>query len=504
MHVCNRITFGPTPALMASLTNGSLTPLQFINQQLVVNASAPDPNPDIAALENQLIALGLLPAVQNQSGNEIGMQGMGSIRAAFAANQLNEVMTRFWNQHFNRSLSQIQFAGPLFVGGLGQARATFFMKEDEEFYRQNAMGFFDDLLRHTAGSVAMLTYLDNYLSTRNNLNENWGRELLELFSMGERDETTGVPNYAQTDVVGVALCFTGWTVVNNGGLASSIFDDNLHDTTAKNLFTNTPHPLTIAPGGTAQFDGDRVVSHLAGADATKDFIVRKLMVLFFGDDGPSNHPVLLAAAKNQWGTRGDINAVLTTLLTSTEFLTAADRWHKVKDPLRFNASLLRAVGADARNAAGNLDVLTMFVSLVAVDGMGQSLYSYPSPDGYPLGNSRQLGIGGYADRIDSAERYLPEANDPWRWSLFPWNPQPDVIFRPDVLVLAGGAPPTGADAVAGFLLQLFFADKPLNAQDGNLVSAELGTLPTPGTTAYADRIRETCELILSMTHFQLH
>ena len=510
MHVCNRIAFGPTPALMQQLTTPAAISA-YITSQL-------NPTTNDNAETTALLAQCGLPTAQATAANIAGLQGAGEVRAAFSDWQLREVMTRFWNDHFNRSFGVIRFF-PAF-GGIqipppnGDDYATWFIAQDDAFFRANALGTFANLLNYTAGSVSMQIYLDNWQNKAGALNENWARELLELFTMGERNQSTGTTNYGQQDVVGVARCFTGWTVQNNGAtppLFGPGFDPlAMHDSSAKALFPGTAHPLTVRAGGDARFDGSRVLTHLAGTTATKDFMVRKLMVLFLGEAAPTAYPTLLTTARNAWGSQGDIKAVLTVLLNSTQFLTAAQRWTKVKSPLRHDIGQIRAFGARANVGYGPY-IEHMFTTWFAVGAMGQPLYSYPSPDGYPMTNAKQIGISGYTDRIDIGERIYWEPSDPFAGFYGPiGNPIVsvgpfDVGFAPEQLIYTQMPAPQWLNStlVAGFLLTTCFGDKSIAPTDVAAVAAKIGTA-APQTLPYAIAVREACELIATFTHYSLH
>lgn len=517
MHVCNRVAFGPTPGLMGQFTSGALTPAAFITAQLNVNPASD--NAEVARLIARLETTGWLPSGPTAAGKIDGLVAAAMIRAVYSDNQLNEVMTRFWNDHFNRDLSFIRFSnefGPPAPPAQNQldrdSRAVWHMRTDDDFFRANALGNFDTLLIRAAESVPMLIYLDNYVSTKTNLNENWGRELIELFTMGEKNQSVVPPavNYTQADVIAVSRCFTGWTLSQGATIGTQVapaFIQANHDTSAKTLFSlgGAPgHQLNVPAGLGARREGVLVLQHLAGIEPTKDYIVRKLMIHFMGDSAPGNYPGVLAAAKAQWGTRGNIKNVLQAILTSSQFLAATDRWQKVKNPLRFNISMLRTLGVQLPNTSNGPDFFPMYATMVSTAGMGQSIYSFPSPDGYPLTNTKQIGVSGYSDRVTSAERVLPEPNE----VFFPFvGLSLEVMFNPAVLVANSTLTPaqrTQPPAVTAFLLRHFFADKALTLADVNRVEAELAGVASATGLAYDNVVREGCELILSLTHFTLH
>jgi len=174
------------------------------------------------------------------------------VRIAHARNQLGEVLTDFWFNHFNVNVRDgfLRFSTPSY---------------ERDAIRPHALGRFRDLLGATAQHPAMLYYLDNYLSTaevtvggrrRGGLNENYGRELLELHTLGND------AGYNQQDVVDAARCFTGWGIENPRRSGAFVFRAPLHDSGAKNVYG-----LSLPAGG-GKDDGDRLLDHLASRPAT--------------------------------------------------------------------------------------------------------------------------------------------------------------------------------------------------------------------------------------------
>jgi uncharacterized protein (DUF1800 family) len=520
LHVLNRIGYGPTPALLRQLSAGPTAVSSYIAAQL----SPPSPLTENATVTAMLAPLSFAPT---STAPEF-LLAQTQLRAAYSDWQLNELMTRFWNDHFNRSFSVLRFSPTFAIASgfsqpLADGYAVHHLHADDTFYRGNALTHFDTLLAYTAASASMLVYLDNHLNKAGAPNQNWGRELLELFTMGEFDASTGLPNYNQADVITCARAFTGWTVAVGGTPVqiTTAYDPNGptgHDNGAKTLFQGLTHSWPV-PVNTAQLEGNAVLAHLAGMPQTADFVIRKMMTLIFGEHvlvAPmaTGYQSMLTGAKSAWGTRGDITAVLNVLLTSPEFVNAADAWRKIKNPLHHDASLLRVMNASPDYGWGPL-VETMLASQVMIGAMGQPMFGYETPDGYPMTNIEQLGPGGFVDRIDSAERFMWEPGD-LLWHLF-WGPGgwtgvlPDPLFDPAALVLdpthgvaATGGSATNSTDVAVFLVEYFFGDKPIAAADVTRIATYFGTLPTPGTQAYADYLRAGCELIASYIHFDVH
>jgi uncharacterized protein (DUF1800 family) len=224
--------------------------------------------------------------------------------------------------------------------------------------RRHALGKFPDLLRASAHSPAMLAYLDNQENRRGVPNENYARELMELHTLGVHG------GYTQKDVLEVARCFTGWTIENRflRRRGNFRFDEALHDNGSKKVLG-----VTIFAGG-GQSDATKVLDILATHPATARFIAGKLCRYFLGEEN-AEWTKKLAAIYNKTG--GDIKAMLRPLLLSDTLQEAPPI---LKRPFDFTVSALRALNADTDGGAPLQEHLTR---------MGQPLYQWPMPDGYP-------------------------------------------------------------------------------------------------------------------------
>ena len=299
------------------------------------------------------------------------------LRAIYSERQLEEVMTDFWFNHFN-----------VFIGK-GPERLLI-NNYEQEVIRPHALGKFEDLLVATAKSPAMLFYLDNWMSVGPNsgqaegrpsvrygpygrprvvrprqrrnsgLNENYGRELLELHTLSVNG------GYSQRDVTEVAKVFTGWTIERNGDSASFRYDAAMHEPGPKFVLGHT-----IKSKG--EDEGKQVLHMLATSPQTAHFISYKLAQRFVSDDPP---PALVdRMAKTFEKKKGDIREVLLTLFHSPEFWSDQTYRAKVKTPLEFVASAVRATGADVQDG--------MFLAR-QLNRMGMPLYAAQPPTGYSM------------------------------------------------------------------------------------------------------------------------
>ena len=308
------------------------------------------------------------------------------LRAIYSERQLGEVMTDFWFNHFN-----------VFIGkGPDHYLITSY---ERDVIRAHALGKFEDLLVATAKSPAMLVYLDNFLSVgpdsdvalgilknprrparrrgfgggfprrppvqkakanRSGLNENYGRELMELHTLGVNG------GYTQKDVTEVARVFTGWTVEKPQEGGGFKFDPRIHEPGNKIVLGHK-----IKNNG--EKEGRDVLHLLAHHPSTAKFISTKLAMRFVSDNPP---PVLIDRMSQTFLKKdGDIREVLRVMFRSPEFWSADAYRAKVKTPLEFVVSAARATGADVTDAQPLIRELNQ---------LGMPLYAMQPPTGYSM------------------------------------------------------------------------------------------------------------------------
>ena len=277
------------------------------------------------------------------------------LRAVYSRHQLRERMADFWGNHFNVYARK--------------GRGAYFKPVDElRVVREHALGTFPALLRASARSPAMLAYLDNDVNQRGVANENYARELMELHTLGVDG------GYTQKDVQEVARCLTGWTVEDRflRRRGTFRFEPSRHDQGPKTVLG-----VRIPPGG-GEHDGGRVLEILAAHPSTARFIAGKVCRYFLGDGDPARTwTPRLAAIYTR--TNGDIKVMLRPLLLSDDLLAAPP---VLKRPFDFVVSSLRALNADTDGGQALQDHLFR---------MGQPLYQWPLPDGYPDGTAAWTG-----------------------------------------------------------------------------------------------------------------
>jgi uncharacterized protein (DUF1800 family) len=315
------------------------------------------------------------------------------LRDVYSERQLEAVMTDFWLNHFNVYVRKNQFEPYLIP--------TY----ERETIRPLALGRFEDLLVATAKSPAMLVYLDNFRSIgpdsaaalrverakqlRPNgplakaasagLNENYGRELMELHTLGVNG------GYTQADVTQVAKVFTGWTVdkpYQGGG--SFQFDERRHEPGAKVVLGKTIHE-------DGEKEGLEVLHMLGTSPATAHFICQKLAVRFVSDTPP---PALVdRMAQSFLSSGGDIKTVLRTMWKSPEFWSTSVERAKVKTPEEFVISAVRASGVEVTNP---------LAVVMAIDKLGMPLYGMQTPNGYSWMKDGWVSTGALVSRMNFA------------------------------------------------------------------------------------------------------
>lgn len=339
-------------------------------------------------------------------------------RAVYSERQLQEMMVDFWYNHFN-------------VFAAKGADRWLITAYERDAIRPHAMGKFRDLLGATAKSPAMLFYLDNWLSAdpvawqklqqeqqerramrggafgagpfgrprfppggprpngnpngadanakqkqERGLNENYGRELMELHTLGVDG------GYTQDDVINVAKAFTGWSIRQPRRDPEFFFEDRLHDTSVKTVLGHKIHA-----GGMK--DGEEVLDILARDPHTARHISFELAQRFVSDTPPDALVDRMAQAFLK--SDGDIREVLRAMIYSPEFWSKEVYRAKVKTPFELVASATRAVGAD-------VDIPLMLVQWTS--RIGQPLYQCEPPTGYSDSADAWVNTGALLSRMN--------------------------------------------------------------------------------------------------------
>jgi uncharacterized protein (DUF1800 family) len=340
-RLLDRATFGARPGELARLCAEDRSPVEWFDSQLELSG-----RPDLA-LDGRLVDAPRpdLPVVwggrsrpsdpaeqreRRRSARRTARELAGAriVRAVHARAQLAEVMTDFWSNHFS-------------VFGAKKSVGALLPHFEREVVARHALGRFEDLLLAVARSPAMLVYLDNWLSTvprsrgsgrrrhrRGGINENYARELLELHTLGVDG------GYGQSDVLAVARVMTGWSLRSRGDPRFA-FHTRLHDSGSKIVLGQRVEGRGIE-------EGEGLLRRLARHPSTAGHIARKLVIRFVADTPPLALVERVQARFLETG--GDLSEVLRSVLLSPEMAEPTHR--KLKPPLRFVASALRASGGE--------------------------------------------------------------------------------------------------------------------------------------------------------------
>jgi uncharacterized protein (DUF1800 family) len=376
-------------------------------------------------------------------------------RAVRANTQLLEVLAQFWDNHFNTQHGKsLQWLVDNYAGLSNAVRssiATDFEFRETSQWRavmKNPNGTFYDLLKISSESPAMMIYLDSVLSSRTTPNENYPRELMELFTMGSDN------GYIQADINELSKAWTGVRVAKkspenaNNVFAPAVLDytndvgtfvlhfaTNSHNTGVKRLFTNSviatrfgaPYAgnsysliLSNGTGTNGWRDMTQVISHLANLPYTQEYISVKLCQLFvhenfeYGvyDYRPSSlspEVQLVKDCMTAWrtpgpdGRQGNLRAILQTIFNSHLFRSHGASHQKVKSPLEFSISAIRALRAnfDGTNYTAYTDGDDIRVPISRMGNM--NLFDREEPDGYPETGRLWLNTANLCERMRFAQ-----------------------------------------------------------------------------------------------------
>lgn len=413
------------------------------------------------------------------------------LRAILSERQLQEVMTDFWMNHFN----------------------IFIHKDSDKFYtssyerdtiRPRALGRFRDLLLATAKDPAMLVYLDNWLSigpdsiaagrpkpgqknfVQRGLNENYGREVMELHTVGVDG------GYSQADVTTLAKILTGWTVDHPEQGGGFLFDPKRHEPGAKQWFGQT-----IPEGGYSE--GERALSWLASQPQTAHFISYKLAQRFVADDPPST--LVDRMAKTFLSSDGDMKEVLRTMYRSPEFWSPKYYRAKVKTPLEFIASSLRATDTAPADPGALVNMLQR---------MGEPLYQMLPPTGYPMTADHWMNTGALVDRLNFslalASSHLGNTKFDAPHLLAAGllaKPAPPTVrgLRAVQITQSSNSSPSGAEEALG-LMEAMLIDGQVSSQTHTVIHKQLDEMLTQNRPDPTLLLNTITALLLGSPEFQ--
>jgi uncharacterized protein (DUF1800 family) len=257
------------------------------------------------------------------------------------AHPLREKMTLFWHNHFATSNAKVQNAR--------------YMLTQYQLMQKHALGSFSELLVAMGTDPAMLVWLDTVTSTKGNPNENYARELMELFSLG-------IGNYTEQDIREAAKAFTGYEIKDGKG----VLNRRQHDDGVKTVFKW---------GG--RYEGDGIARLCLEKDACPRFIVRKLYRYLLSESGDAPAELIDPLAKQYREWEFDTGKLVATMLRSKLFFSQEAYRAKIKSPVEFATGIVRGLEA----TAGALPLAE------ALEGLGQVLFAPPSVKGWDGGQA---------------------------------------------------------------------------------------------------------------------
>ncbi|MGH2368921.1 MAG: DUF1800 domain-containing protein [Chloroflexota bacterium] len=375
-HLLRRAGFGMTRDELEAYAGRSY-------DEVVDDLVHPERFPDL----EEDVLLRYYPHLQANQDNPGVWNGRWFYRMVNTRRPLEEKMALFWHH--------------VFATGWTKSEHTPTMVEHIQMFRRNALANFRTLLLDLSRDPAMIYWLDNCENHGSSINENYGRELLELFSMG-------IGNYSETDIKHVARAFTGWTFEQPIPLypyghypATFVFRADDHDNSQKTFL-----------GQSGRFDGQDIVEIIVKREATAHFIARHLYNFFVADEPqvpawsvtpPRDPEAIQTLVRAFLDSDADIRAVMRTLFTS-DFFKAA-RFQRVKSPAEFIAGVLKLSG-DHRAVEPGLTSLDG-----AAKAMGQTLMDPPSVEGWHTGKEWIDG-GTLTERINFAVNQVKDLSKP--------------------------------------------------------------------------------------------
>jgi len=398
-------------------------------------------------------------------------QGYWTYRMVNSPRQLEEKMCLFWH-------------GIFCVGDSKCMRARQILLELNNF-RAYGMGKFDELLMYLATDPAMLYYLDNQLSHKEAVNENWGRELLELFSMGVGMD--GHPNYTEDDVKACAQAFTGWTIANAiprypyGSYANQFL---------YNRFDHIDDEKTFL-GEKGRFNGGDIIDIICKQPATARFISRHLYNYFVADEPqvpawqhvPPQDPELIKALEEEYFRSGyEIRSMLRLLFNSDSFKNA--RFAKVKNPSEVVCGTLRLVGDF------NQPKPRFYDPALEIRYMGQDLLNPPTVEGWHTGKE-WIDSGTLVERVNFAAGEMGRIEAPGIQA---------IIQR-----LGSEGPSISAERLVDGCLEML-GHYELSQETRSLLLNHAQTAATlrTGTDEFAQSVGQMLQLIVSTQEYQFN
>jgi uncharacterized protein (DUF1800 family) len=453
-HLYRRAAFGPSRAdLLEAERLGPQGTLELLLRG----------KPQAEETRETLADVGRLAAARDDGGEQL--RGWWLYGMLHSGHPLREKLTLFWHNHFATSIAKVLDPALMF--------------RQNCLLRAHALGQFGPLLQAVSKDGAMLVWLDSNRNVKGRPNENYARELMELFSLG-------VGHYTEADVREAARAFTGWHTDGDG----FAFNARLHD----------PGPKTVL-GRTGTWNGDDVVRLVLAQPATARFLVRKLYHFFVSETAPPPDRFLEPLADAFRQSDYDLAALVRTLLSSRHFYSAHAFRQRVKSPVEYVLGAVRTVYRVYGEGEADYRPLPPQALVRRLEAMGQQLFAPPSVKGWPGGRAwlntatllerdnfaAALALGTLGTYSNAAAADTPEESEPPK----AFDParllEEEGVSRPEDVVrvlldlyLPGGAPPAARAKLEAFVAE-----------------------GRPSGSALARRVREAVHALLTMPEYQL-
>jgi uncharacterized protein (DUF1800 family) len=415
-HILRRMGFGASPAELAAWAG---VPIDTVIDRLLnyesfsTDHDSKIGSPDYVGITTQSGQ----PFSANTLINDARQRWL--FRMVHSQRPLEEKMALFWHNHFATAYSKI-------AGAVGQERATRMMDNDPsslegslpgqiQTLRQSATGSFPGMLMAMAKDPAMIYWLDSQLNTRTRPQENFGREIMELFSLG-------VGNYTEQDVYTAARVFTGfnWQIIGDRAVPTASYyafqyRPADHDTNAKEFtFPIYPDGGRIIPARAAangEQDALDLILALARHPATARRLATRLYKFFLNETAEPDQALISAMANSYLGNNYSIKAILRTLFLSPQFRDPANFFQRYSWPVEYVVKAIKEAGWNGFSVA---------TALTPMLNMGQSLYEPPDVNGWELGpgwisTSSMLARMNFASTLSANQRFnLARDAQPYR------------------------------------------------------------------------------------------
>lgn len=376
-HLLKRVMFGSTKDDITYFKTKTLS--QAVDELL--NPTAPVPQPPVnnynASAADPNVSAGQAWVNDVSSDGTINANRRNSFKQWWTGVMLNqdrsirEKLTLFWANHFGTETATIGIASMAYW--------------HNALLRQNALGNFKSLVKAVTIDAGMLRNLNGYLNTSAAPDENYGRELQELFTVG-KNPVTNLADYAESDVKMAAKVLTGWSI---NGSFQVVFNSGRHDTTAK-TFSSFYNSTTIAgrTGANGAAETDDLLTMIFSKNEVSEFIVRKLYrwFVYYKIDAATEANIIKPLAKIFRDNNYEIKPVLAALFKSEHFFDPLNQGCLIKSPVDKAISCMREFGVvfPPNDAANYLDAYGMWNYIYGwITSMGQNIGDPPNVSGWP-------------------------------------------------------------------------------------------------------------------------